>query len=81
MNLSDAWTQAGITGSIVFVGGLAYKAYVAVNHKRCRSNCFGKELQLSIDIEETTPPSDKKTDGFQKNNPMVVVDISSNGIK
>jgi hypothetical protein len=81
MNLSDAWTQAGITGTIVFVGGLAYKAYIAVNHKRCRSNCLGKELEMSIDIEETTPPSDKKTDGFQKNNPMVVVDISSNGIK
>ena len=81
MNLNDAWSQAGMSGGIVIFSGILYKVYITVNHKRCRSNCFGKELEMSIDIEETTPPHHKKTDGFEKNNPMVVVDISANAIK
>jgi len=30
-----------------------------INHKRCRSNCLGKKMEVSIDIENTTPPSEK----------------------
>lgn len=26
-----------------------------INHKRIRSNCFGKKLEVSLDIESTTP--------------------------
>lgn len=29
----------------------------AINHKRLRSNCCGKETVLSVDVENTTPPS------------------------
>lgn len=28
-----------------------------VNHKRIRSNCCGKKLEASLDIEGTTPPT------------------------
>ena len=28
-----------------------------VNHRRIRSNCCGKTLDASLDIESTTPPS------------------------
>jgi hypothetical protein len=28
-----------------------------INHKRIRSNCCGKNGELSFDIENTTPPS------------------------
>lgn len=28
-----------------------------INHKRIRSNCAGKEITASIDIENTTPPT------------------------
>jgi hypothetical protein len=69
MNLSDAWTQAGITGTIVFAGGLFYKVYMAINHKRIRCNLCGKEIEASIDVEETTPPRDR----FEKNNPLHLV--------
>jgi hypothetical protein len=27
----------------------------AINHKRIRSNCCGKEIAASLDIESTTP--------------------------
>jgi len=38
---------------VVAVGG----AIVAlVNHKRIRSNCCGREMSMSFDVEATTPP-------------------------
>lgn len=30
----------------------------AINHRRCRSNCFGRTASVSIDIENTTPPKE-----------------------
>ena len=56
MNLNDAYSQAGITGSIVAAMGLAYKIYTAINHKRCKSKCCGYDIENSIDIGDTTPP-------------------------
>ena len=73
MNLSDAWTQAGITGTIVFAGGLLYKVYMAINHKRIRCNLCGKEMEASIDVDETTPPRDRAERKFEKNNPLHLV--------
>lgn len=26
-----------------------------INHRRIRSNCFGKKLEVSIDIDKTSP--------------------------
>ena len=42
----------------------------AINHKRIRSNCCGKEQVVSIDIENTTPPTDKK------NTTVIIADVS-----
>jgi hypothetical protein len=41
-----------------YVGGVTAivgSIYAAVNHKRVRSNCCGKVLEASLDVENTTP--------------------------
>jgi len=30
--------------------------YAAVNHTRVRSACCGRKIEVSLDIEKTTPP-------------------------
>ena len=50
-------------GSIAGYVAIALSAATAivgvVNHKRVRSTCCGKSADLSIDIENTTPPQNK----------------------
>jgi len=58
----DEWGAGGIGASIVSVLTIVY---VAVNHKRLRSNCCGYPVVVAIDIEPTSPVkehSDKKVD-------------------
>jgi hypothetical protein len=57
----DSYTSGGIGASAVLALGLAYRVYVAVNHHRVRSNCCGKEVVVSVDVEQTTPPAEKST--------------------
>jgi hypothetical protein len=55
----DSTTSSALAiGSIVLsvVGSVA----ALVNHKRVRSNCCGKELSASLDVENTTPVDPKK---------------------
>jgi len=47
-----------IIGIVVSVGGALF---TIINHKRCRSNCFGKKLELSIDVDQTQPSPEKLT--------------------
>ena len=56
----DNYTSGGIGASAVLALGLAYRVYMAVNHHRVRSNCCGKELVVSVDVEKTTPPAELK---------------------
>jgi hypothetical protein len=56
MDLNSAYSQAGITGSIIACMGIAYRIYTAINHKRCKSKCCGYDIENSIDIGDTTPP-------------------------
>jgi hypothetical protein len=49
-------TTAGLTATFTALVGIAYKIYMVVNHKRIRSNCCGKKLEASIDIDNTSPP-------------------------
>ena len=42
-----------IIGLVVSVGGAILSI---INHKRIRSNCLGKKVEVSLDIEPTTPP-------------------------
>lgn len=44
-----AWSSIA-TSALVLLGAL-----VKLNHKRLRSNCCNKELEVSIDVEDTTP--------------------------
>ena len=45
--------------SIIAYSGLAISILTAavgvINHKRIRSNCCGKEIVASVDIESTSP--------------------------
>lgn len=52
----DNITSGGIGASAVLALGIAYRVYVAINHHRVRSNCCGKEIVVSVDVERTTPP-------------------------
>jgi len=45
-----------IIGVVVSVGG---SIIAVINHQRVRSNCCGKEISASLDIERTTPPGEK----------------------
>lgn len=55
MDTTQALAIAGV------VMGVAGTIVGAINHKRLRSNCFGKEIVVSVDLEATTPPSPKLT--------------------
>ena len=48
----DNYSAGGIGASIVTLIGLIY---AAINHKRVRSNCCGKQTEISIDVDTTTP--------------------------
>jgi pantoate kinase len=56
----DNYASGGIGAGVVVALGIAYRVYLAVNHHRVRSNCCGKELVVSVDVETTTPPQDLK---------------------
>jgi hypothetical protein len=43
--------SGGVAGIIALIGGILLK----VNHKRCRSNCCGKKMEVELDVENTTP--------------------------
>ena len=52
----DSYASGGIGASAVIALGVAYRIYLVVNHHRVRSNCCGKQMVVSVDVEETTPP-------------------------
>jgi hypothetical protein len=44
--------MSGIALIVAVVGTIV----ALVNHKRIRSNCCGREMSISFDVEATTPP-------------------------
>ena len=58
--MDNPYASGGVGAGAVVALGLAYRVYLAVNHHRVRSNCCGKELVVSVDVEKTTPPPDIK---------------------
>jgi hypothetical protein len=48
--------SGGITATILSVIFLIYKLKL---HKRIRSNCCGRDMELGIDIDNNTPLIDK----------------------
>jgi hypothetical protein len=48
--------QNGILSIIALVVSVGGSILALVNHKRVRSSCCGKVLDVSLDVENTTPP-------------------------
>jgi hypothetical protein len=59
------------TATTIF--GVAVLIYRAVNHKRVRSNCCGKKMEMSVDVENTTPPETPPS--FVVNNPQKQIQV------
>jgi hypothetical protein len=47
------------TGAMALLG-IAYRIYLAVNHRRVRSVCCNQPCVTQIDVEETTPSKELK---------------------
>jgi hypothetical protein len=47
----------GIFGFLISAVGIVY---TAINHKRLRCKCCGKNMDISVDVEPTTPPEEDK---------------------
>ena len=52
MDLSVIGSMAGSISLLIII---VEKVYYLVNHRRVRSKCCGKHMDMSIDIEHTTP--------------------------
>jgi len=48
-------SQTNILAYVAFAVGLASSLLAAVNHRVLRSKCCGKSLEVSVDIDQTTP--------------------------
>jgi hypothetical protein len=54
----DTFTNGTLGGaSVTLIVLIIVGIYKAVNHKRCRSNCLGRQVEISMDIDTTTPPA------------------------
>jgi hypothetical protein len=53
----DNYGAGGIGASIIAFLGLIY---TALNHKKIRSKCCGREVSASIDIEPSSPEKSEK---------------------
>jgi hypothetical protein len=54
----NAETIIGLIGFGISVIGIIIGA---INHTRIRSNCFGTKMELSVDIDKTTPVLSSKS--------------------
>jgi len=59
MNTENILGMVGFGLSIVGI------VVAAINHTRIRSNCFGRRLEFSVDIEKTTPVLTSKPSSFE----------------
>ena len=50
---SNTTAVVGYVSILLSVGTIIFGA---VNHKRVRSNCCGHKVNVSLDVENTTPP-------------------------
>ena len=54
---SNAGGVLGIFGFLISAAGIIY---TAINHKRLRCKCCGKDMDISVDVEPTTPKDVEK---------------------
>lgn len=50
--MDQASQVGGILGIVLTVVGMVYGA---INHKRLRSTCCGRKIDISVDIDSTSP--------------------------
>lgn len=65
MDTNTALLGTGTSGTILGVLILLYKTF---NHKKLRSNCCGNKMEVSLDIDDTSPPQER----FEVNNPLPI---------
>jgi hypothetical protein len=59
MDINSLFAQAGGTAGIITAIAVIYKA---VNGKRCRSHCCGRNMEMDIKIDNVPPsPPDNET--------------------
>jgi hypothetical protein len=49
-------TGTNISAVLALVISVVGSVIGVINHKRVRSTCCGKNVEVSVDIENTTPP-------------------------
>ena len=50
--------SSGILSIVAIITSVGGAVLALVNHTRCRSMCCGKKLEVSLDVEKTTPPGE-----------------------
>ena len=55
-------TTAGVLGAVGLAISVAGTILAVINHKRVRSKCCGKNLEVSLDVDNTTPPVNAKVE-------------------
>jgi hypothetical protein len=50
----------GGSGLLATIFGLLYALYRLINHSRLKSNCCGKRVVVSMDVDKTTPPPSER---------------------
>lgn len=53
-------SPTGILAIVATVISVGTMIIGAINHHRIRSNCFGTKVEVSMDIEKTTPPAEQR---------------------
>ena len=53
--MDNPYVTGSIGATITIALGIGYKIFQVINHKRLRSNCCGKDLVVSVDVESTSP--------------------------
>ena len=54
MDLNSLGSLAGLVSIAIHV---VQSIIAAINHKKCKSRCCGKQVDSSLDITDTTPPA------------------------
>lgn len=68
MDLNSAYTQGGISASLIFGGGILYKIYRNINGKRCRCKFCGYDLEADFKVDDMPPTPPKEN--FVIQNPL-----------
>ena len=48
--------DSGILSIVAVIVSVGTTVIGIINHKRIRSSCCGRKMEVSVDVEQTTPP-------------------------